>query len=162
MVYKKLKEQDGYTLVEVLIALVILSVITSLVLMSFVFVNNRMADWKDQISFYNQFMISNNQIYNDLINTDYVSHSDTTLSLILAQRQRNYSWSNGKLKLNHNFLGDATDSTWITVQETKTDTRHVISYWITYRRGGRVISDSAMIQIREAIEWMPAKEREIN
>lgn len=162
MVYRGLKEQDGYTIVEILISLAIVTVIISLVSVSFIFISKRMIEWRNQISFYNQFMISNNQIYNDLINADYVSYSDSTLSLLLGQKQREYSWTNGKLKLNNDFLGEVADSTWLTVQEIKTDAIHTLNYWITYKRNGRVISDSAIIQVREPIEWSPVNDTEVN
>src|SRR5690554_3251520 len=114
MVRRLIHKEEGYTLVEILMTLAILSVVLSLVSISFIFVSGRMAAWDNQISFYNNFHIVNDQLYNDLLRAEAMAHTDTTLSIELSDdRNRTYSWTKGTLKINAiPFLAER-DSVWI-------------------------------------------------
>lgn len=158
MVRRLIHKEEGYTLVEILVTLAILSVVLSLVSISFIFVSGRMAAWDNQISFYNNFHIVNDQLYNDLFRAESMAHTDTTLTIDLSSdKNRTYSWTKGALKINSQlFLADR-DSVWISIreQEMEGEDFNTISYHLLLKNAGRMMEDSAVIRIRKPIKWEP-------
>jgi prepilin-type N-terminal cleavage/methylation domain-containing protein len=150
--------EEGYTLVEILVALAIMSVVLSLVSVTFIFISGRMAAWDNQISFYNNFHIVNDQLYNDLFMAKSVVHTDTTLSIELSDnRIRNYTWTKGNLKVNSQpFLADR-DSVWIRISEYETTVKGIktITYHLLLKNEGRSMKDSTVIQLRKPLNWEP-------
>lgn len=150
--------EEGYTLVEILVALAIMSVVLSLVSVTFIFVSGRMAAWDNQISFYNNFHIVNDQLYNDLFRAESMVHTDTTLSIELSDnRIRNYAWTKGAFKVNSQpFLADR-DSVWIRISEYETVEKgtKTIIYHLLLKNEGRTMKDSTVIHLRKPLNWEP-------
>ena len=150
--------EEGYTLVEILVALAIMSVVLSLVSVTLIFVSGRMVAWDNQISFYNNFHIVNDQLYNDLFRAESMTHTDTTLSIELSNNKiRNYAWMKGTLKVNSKpFLADQ-DSVWISISENETLKKgtKTITYHLLLKNEGRSMKDSTVIQLRKPLNWEP-------
>tara|TARA_R100000908_G_scaffold45503_2_gene21694 strand:- start:10097 stop:10570 length:474 start_codon:yes stop_codon:yes gene_type:complete len=146
--------EEGFTLVEVLMAMAILAIVISLVSVSFVFVSGRMSAWNEQISFYNDFQILSDQLHNDLFRAEAISYTDSTLLVNFEEKQnRGYSWNNGNLKINNSSIFLPQDSVNISIMERVEDEQNVVNYTLFFRREARSMVDSATIKIRKPILW---------
>lgn len=154
MVRELTHSEDGYTLIEILVALAIFSVVMGLVSVTFVFVSGRMTDWNEQISFYNDFEILNDQLYNDLFRAKAISYTDSTVFVEFEEKQnRNSSWTNGILRIDKEVLFLPQDSVYVKISEMIEDEQNVAKYVLFFRRDSRSITDSATIKVRKPVLW---------
>lgn len=156
MVREIAHNENGYTLVEVLVALAILSVVLSLVSAAFLFAGGRMSAWSDQISFYNNVQIVNDRLYNDLFSAASITYTDTTLTVTFEHsKQREYGWKGGTLTINKEPFLSPQDSVWIYLEEKVEGGQHIIEYVLLVQNETRAMRDSALIYVRKPTLWEP-------
>ncbi|WP_421774276.1 PulJ/GspJ family protein [Gracilimonas sp.] len=154
MVRHVVQSEDGYTLVEILVALAIFSVVMSLVSVTFIFVSGRMAAWNEQISFYNDVQMFNDQLYNDVFRADAISYTDSTLLVEFEEKQNKiYSWKDGLLRINKESLFLPQDSVYVNIFEMIEDEQNVVRYILFFKREYRSLTDSATIKVRKPLLW---------
>jgi prepilin-type N-terminal cleavage/methylation domain-containing protein len=154
MVRQVVHSEDGYTLVEILVALAIFSVVMSLVSVTFIFVSGRMAAWNDQISFYNDVQMLNDQLYNDVFRAEAISYTDFTLLVEFEEKQnKTYSWTDGVLRINKESLFLPQDSVFVSISEMMEDKQIVVRYILFFKRESRSVTDSATIKVRKPVLW---------
>ncbi|WP_409029392.1 type II secretion system protein J [Gracilimonas sediminicola] len=154
MVRQVVHAEDGYTLVEILLAMAIFSVVMSLVSVTFIFVSGRMVAWNEQISFYNDVQILNNQLYNDVFRADAISYTDSTLLVEFEEKQnKTYSWTDGLLRINKESLFLPQDSVYVNISEMLEEEQNVVRYILFFKRESRSMTDSATIKVRKPVLW---------
>lgn len=121
-----------------------------------------MAAWSDQISFYNDFQMVNDQLYNDLMRTESTVYTDTTLTVYLERGvSRHYAWKERKLTINGSTLLAPQDSVGIFISERQDGESNVIAYHFFLKKGAREMQDSAFIYVRKPTLWKSMKGEEL-
>ena len=161
MVQKIGKEEDGYTLVEVLVAITIVSIVLGIASTVFVFANRQLSHWSSDVAYYNDLHIAQSQIYKDVMRADEVVFSDSTLVVQMGERERRYNWVDGRLHLNGNDLSDSEieiDSMYIRLsnddQQVESSSRKK-SWKVVQVSSRRKIEISQIVQARNPVYWKP-------
>lgn len=154
MVRQLIQNEEGYTLVEVLVALAIFTAVVSLVSLVFIFISGRMNAWDDQTSFYNDFQIINNKLHNDLFRANSIAYTDSTLSIGFEDnKNRSYSWKHGKLRINGSPYFSTQDCVVIHISDGLVNNQNVYKYQLFFGRERRELVDSAVIKLRKPALW---------
>ncbi|OAN61654.1 hypothetical protein A8B79_04300 [Balneola sp. EhC07] len=124
MVPRLKHKEDGFTVVEVLIALTISTIVLALVSSIFIFVNQQFLRGESNLKFYNSVHIAQTKLYNDLRYGDDVVLTDTSIVIGFRNDEENiYTLTSGKLLLNNSELkSDGVDSLFLqnfTIDELK-------------------------------------------
>lgn len=159
MVFKELKKEDGYTIVEILIALSIISIVLALVSSVFVFVNQQMIDWKADLDFYNNYHIVQNKVFNDILTTNQIMVNDTSLVLINGTAQeKKYTWSKGTLKYNSNvFLVSDIDSLVLNIEPSE-EVKIMERWTLLQKEGGKEFEQDFVLSVRKPQIWTPLRQ----
>lgn len=161
MVQRVIKEEDGYTLVEVLVAITIISIVLGIASTVFVFANRQLTQWSSDVAYYNNLHIAQSQIYKDVLRADEVVFTGSSLVVQMDERERRYNWVDGRLHLNGKDLSDSEneiDSMYILQsngnQQVESTSRK-ISWKVVQVSRKRKIEISQIVQPRNPVYWKP-------
>ena len=161
MVQRLIKEEDGYTLVEVLVAITIISIVLGIASTVFVFANKQLSQWSSDVAYYNNLHIAQSQIYKDVMGADEVVFTDSSLVVQMGGKERHYNWVNGILSLNGEDLSqnaNEVDSVYIqpdtVVQQVESSSRKM-SWKVVQVSSRRKIEISQVVQARNPVYWEP-------
>lgn len=150
------KGEEGFTLIEILVALSIFTTVLSFVGLTFVFVSGQASRWRQKTERTNQIHLTNEWLYrkvkesNSVLISDttytFLSHTDTLATLNVAE---------GSLFLNGSIpLAPALDSVFVTPCEPDTDIRAVCLI-VTYNEQDRHWKYRIMSAKRKPEYWSP-------
>lgn len=106
--------EDGYTVVEVLIALTLLTIITTVVGSVFIFTARQMNNWRDSVQTINDTHIITERLYNDALLSNQTTLSESLLNFYIPFKQFvSYSDLNVVLSRNEIQLSSHADSLYI-------------------------------------------------
>lgn len=161
MVQRLIKEEDGYTLVEVLVAITIISIVLGIASTGFVFANGQLSRWSSDVAYYNNLHIAQSQIYKDVMRAEEVVFSDSSLVVQIGSRQRHYNWVDGILSLNGEDLSDnenEIDSMYIqpdNVGHQVESPSRKMNWKVVQVSSRRKIEISQIVQTRNPVYWEP-------
>lgn len=125
MVQRVKDNEDGFTAVEILIALTISAIVLALISSIFIFVNQQFLKGESNLKFYNSVHIAQTKLYNDLRYGDEIVLTDTSIVIgfRIDEEENVYTLTSGKLLLNKSELKpDGIDSLFLqnfTIDEVK-------------------------------------------
>jgi|TARA_R110001599_G_scaffold150929_3_gene335317 prepilin-type N-terminal cleavage/methylation domain-containing protein len=161
MVQRIGKEEDGYTLVEVLVAITIISIVLGIASTVFVFANGQLSRWSSDVAYYNNLHIAQSQIYKDVMRADEVVFTDSSLVVQMGEREKRYNWVDGRVHLNGIDLSDSEneiDSMYIRLsnvdQQVESSSRKM-SWKVVQVSSSRKIEISQIVQARNPLYWKP-------
>ncbi len=161
MVQRLIKEEDGYTLVEVLVAITIISIVLGIASTVFVFANEQLSRWSSDVTYYNNLYIAQSQIYKDVMRADEVVLSDSSLVVQMGEGERQYNWVKGILSLNGEDLsqnGNEVDSVYIkpdNVDQQVESLSRKMSWKVVQVSSRRKIEIFQIVQARNPVYWEP-------
>jgi len=79
MEQEPINNEAGYTVVEILVALSLLSVISAIVGSVFVFTSQQLGNWRESVNQVNEIHITTERMYKDILLSDYIETTDTTI-----------------------------------------------------------------------------------
>ncbi|MFA5669461.1 MAG: type II secretion system protein [Balneolaceae bacterium] len=158
MVQRIIKEEDGYTLIEILIAILVVSIILSVASTVFVFANQQLKRWSDNMEFYTSVHIAKSQFYRDMMRGEQIMFTDSSVVIQNEfNRTRTYSWKGGKMTLNGNQLANKNiDSLYIIpsmLSRSSQDSMQIISWQMIQKAENSTWSHSQQMYIRKPIYW---------
>ena len=158
MVQRIIKEEDGYTLIEILIAILVVSIILSVASTVFVFANQQLKRWSDNMEFYTSVHIAKSQFYRDMMRGEQIMFTDSSVVIQSEfNRTRTYSWKGGKMTLNGSQLANKNiDSLYIIpsmYSGSSQDSMQFISWQMIQKAGNSTWSHSQQMYIRKPIYW---------
>ncbi|XWN37320.1 MAG: prepilin-type N-terminal cleavage/methylation domain-containing protein [Balneola sp.] len=161
MVQRLIKEEDGYTLVEVLVAITIISIVLGIASTVFVFANRQLSQWSSDVAYYNNLHIAQSQIYKDIMRANETVFTDSSLIVQVGERERRYNWVDGILSLNGEDLSDnenEIDSMYIQPdnvgQQVESSSRKM-NWKVVQVSSRRKIEISQIVQARNPVYWEP-------
>ncbi len=114
MVQRLIHNEEGYTVAEVLVALTLLSILTTVVGSVFVFTSGQMSKWRTSVNATNDIHIATERVFQDFLQTDEIIVTDSTLTLNHSTRgQLFYSGLSDQLMRNEIQLSDQYGSLFI-------------------------------------------------
>ncbi len=161
MVQKLIKEEDGYTLVEVLVAITIISIVLGIASTVFVFANQQLSRWSSDVAYYNNLHIAQSQIYKDVMKADEVVFMDSSMVVQIGEREKHYNWVDGRLHLNGKDLSDSeneVDSMYIRPHNVDRQVESLPrkkSWKVVQVSSRRKIEISQIVQARNPVYWKP-------
>lgn len=163
MVQRIIKEEDGYTLIEILIAITIVSIVLGTASTVFVFASSQLTKWSENTEFYNNAQIVHSQLYRDVINAPEFVFTDSSLVIQRDQHnQRVYNWRNGSMVLNEKDLSRAfMDSLFIKTSEnmiTSDGEKKLISWSVIQKSKSTRFKVKQVVSVRNPIYWTPLRE----
>jgi len=115
LVQQVINNEDGYTVVEILVALTLLAIITAVVGSVFIFTARQMNNWRDTVNTTNELHITTERLYHDILVSNDIMFTDSLLMLSLPTKgQITYSGIDYSLQRNAVQLFDAADSLLVT------------------------------------------------
>lgn len=155
MVQRVTKEEKGYTIVEILIALTLVSVILGVTSSIFIFANRQLNNWSSKLEFFNTAHISQNQLYNDMFKARDIVFTDT--SLVLSDGNTTYAvynWTEGKLSKNGTYLNSIDkDSLFIFEKQPLYENEQLMGWQIKQISGKSEITIDQILHTRKPILW---------
>ncbi len=158
MVFKELKNEDGYTVAELLIALTIVSIVLALASSVFIFVNRQMNTWKVNTDFYNNYQLVQNKLYNDILKSESIISSDTSIMVTdISEKNDKYNWRNGIILLNSKELSiTKVDS--LMVQVNNDPLAPGIYRWsVRQRKEAKIMDQNFILHLRKPVLWEPIR-----
>ena len=165
MVQRLIKEEDGYTLVEVLVAITIISIVLGIASTAFVFANKQLSQWSSDVAYYNNLHIAQSQIYKDVMRADEVVFSDSSLVVKIGERERHYNWVDGRLHLNGNDLSDSENEIDSMYIQQRNDDQLVeslstkMSWNVVQVSKRRTLAITQTVSTRNPVYWKPLKRK---
>ncbi|MEQ9263607.1 MAG: prepilin-type N-terminal cleavage/methylation domain-containing protein [Balneolaceae bacterium] len=158
MVQRGLKNEDGYTVVELLVALTIVSIIMGIAGSTFVFISRQMNRWSTNLEFYNNFHVAETKIYNDMIRSESFIQTDSSVTITKPNKDIiEYRWKDEILTVNGNRLSDpAIDSLTFEMSGT-TGQVQVVEWSLHQKEGNRAISSQFVLHSRKPSLWTPMR-----
>ncbi|MFV1883208.1 MAG: PilW family protein [Balneola sp.] len=158
MVFRELTKEDGYTIVELMIALTIISIVLSTVASVFLFVNRQMNSWSAGVEFYNNYQIVQNKVFNDLIAAENISVSDTALTVVYSDYSNTYSWLENQLHYNGTRLtASEGDSLMLEVGNNESDVK-LFQWSIRQKDDRKNIDQEFLLNLRKPVYWKPMEQ----
>lgn len=99
MVQQIIDNEDGYTVVEILVALTLLTIISAIVGSVFIFTARQMNNWRESVNSINEVHIVTERLYRDALRSNQIQANDTNL-VFNHPGNRSIQYSN----LNHNLI----------------------------------------------------------
>lgn len=163
MVQQIIREEDGYTLIEILIAITIVSIVLGIASTVFVFASGQLNKWSSNMEFYNNAQIIHSQVYQDMLNAPEFVFTDTTLIIQKDQGvQRVYDWGNGRMVLNNqDLILEGMDSLIIQPNEKMINSnqeKKLISWSVIQKSKGTRFEVEQVVNVRNPVYWKPLRE----
>lgn len=158
MVQRGLKNEDGYTVVELLVALTIVSIIMGIAGSTFVFISRQMNRWSTNLEFYNNFHVAETKIYNDIIRSESFIQTDSSVTFTKPNKDIvEYQWKEEILTINGNRLSDPSIDT-LSFEMTGTlENEQVIEWSLHQKEGDRAMSSGFILHSRKPSLWTPIR-----
>jgi len=99
LVRQIIDNEDGYTVVEILVALTLLTIISTIVGSVFIFTARQMNNWRESVNSINEVHIVTERLYRDALHSNQIQATDTNL-VFNHPGNRSIQYSN----LNHNLI----------------------------------------------------------
>ncbi len=152
---QRLKEEDGYTIVEMLIAITIVSIVLGVASTVFVFASSRLNRWSESSEFYSTTQIVQSQIYKDVLKAEVVTVTDSTMILVRDGKEKVYNWNDGALKKNQtHFVKETTDSLYLIPGHSK---EGIIEWELIHKTEERELMIKQILSARRPIYWKPIR-----
>jgi prepilin-type N-terminal cleavage/methylation domain-containing protein len=114
MVRQIINDESGYTVVEVLIALTITSIVLGIVGTVFVFISGQMNRWQDSTGWNNEVHLITQRIHDDFYNSEYIMQTDTSVVILRDDGQSiSYSGFDYQLQRNGTSMSNQLDSMYV-------------------------------------------------
>ncbi|MBO6524382.1 MAG: prepilin-type N-terminal cleavage/methylation domain-containing protein [Balneolaceae bacterium] len=157
MVLRELKKEDGFTLAELLMALTIVSIVLAIVSSVFLFVNRQMNAWDSNMSFYNNYEVVQNKMYNDLLAAESIMISDTSLAINDLKGTKIYSWNGKVIRLNDAELAiSEVDS--LSLKLNNDPLKQEMYQWsIRQKNATKIFEQDFVLHLRKPILWEPIR-----
>lgn len=148
-----MNREEGFTLVEILIAITITTIVLGLVSSIFFFVNQQYFKGDSNLKFYNNVHIVHTKLYNDLKYADNISVVDSTITIRLNDKVNVYTISEKRLALNGVELRpEETDSLYIR-DFTLDEEKNRIEWELVQKQGSNELSLKSMMFLRKPNLW---------
>lgn len=158
MVQRGLNNEDGYTVVELLVALTIVSIIMGIAGSTFVFISRQMNRWSSNLEFYNNFHVAETKIYNDIIRSETFSYTDSSLTMTKANRSViEYKWKEEILTVNGNRLSDPAIDSLSFEMANASESEGKLQWSLSQKQGGRTFSTDFILRSRKPSLWLPLR-----
>lgn len=114
MVQQIIDNEDGYTVIEILVALTLLTIISTIVGSVFIFTARQINNWRESVNTINESQITTERLYRDALLSNYISNADSNLAFKFSDgRTTQYSNLNHALTRNGISISDHWDSLYI-------------------------------------------------
>lgn len=148
---QRLNEESGYTLVEILVAITIVSIVLGVASTVFLFANRQLTKWSKSIDYYSTTQIVSSQIYKDMMIGQEITFTDSTLAITTGASEITYDWSDGSLDRNGTeFIETKGDSLYIIQQQSEND---IIGWKVIHKTGDEEFTLDQLISIRNPVYW---------
>lgn len=157
MVFRELiKNEDGYTISELLVALTLVSIVLALASSVFLFVNKQMNAWQTNMAFYTNYHIVQNNVYNEVLNAEYITRTDTSLSVTKVNNEVEfYNWKDGIIQINGANLAISEVDSLIIQEASQVLIPEVYSWSVFQRKEEKTLTQDFVIHLRKPILWEP-------
>lgn len=158
MVQRALENEDGYTIVEILVAITIVSIVMGIVGSVFIFVSRQMNRWQGNTRFYNEYEIIQNRVFYDVLSAESVNTSDSTLVLKSKTKYTEYLISPNQLVRNGEKVSVVADTVFLKVAD---DLSFSFSkaWELEYVAGSKKIHQEFILHSRKPMLWEPLNKR---
>ncbi len=148
-----INKEEGFTLVEILVAITITTIVLGLVSSIFIFVNQQYLKGDSNLKFYNNMHIVHTKLFNDLRYADDISVTDTTIVLRHKTKVNVYTISEKRLMLNSAELkSEKIDSLYI--RSFKLDEEKNLAEWeLLQKQGAKELSIKSAMFLRKPNLW---------
>ena len=159
MVQRGLIEEDGYTVVEILVALTIVSIILGIVGTVFIFVSVQIHKWDKSVEFYNEFHVIQQQLTHDFIKAEEVIVTDSLL-IITHESDKivTYTLNDAKLKRKGKFISNS--DTLLLLMNTNVDREHVWTWRLLQASDRKREVSDFILSSRKPVMWKPLKDND--
>ncbi len=159
MVLKQLKREEGYTIVEILVSITIVSIVLGIAGSVFFFINQQMVQWRLNTEFYSNYAAIEHRVYEDVLSATNINVQDSVVVLNGGlETQRTYWIGSSPLLLN----GSPTeiypmDSLVIDFIPSTALSNQVTAWELEQVKGRRELSQQYMLSPRKPVLWNPIK-----
>lgn len=160
MVQRLIKNEKGYTIVEALIAVTVVSIILGIAFSIFVFANNQLNQWSSNLEFYSSLHLTQNQVYNDVLRAREFTFSDTTL-IVLGNSSRPdvYNWREGRLTRNQILVNSSLIDSTLIVQKQPVNSEYQVVEWQLFQKSKKnEITLDQIVHVRRPVMWTSMRE----
>ncbi len=153
-----MKTEHGYTIIEILVALTLVSIILGLASSAFIFSSRQLVRWSDGVRFNNEAHISGTVLYQDLLGAEEIVLSDSLLVLkkdLATEIQ--YDRSGVVLSRNDSPLSEEADNLTIKYISIDPETR-LLSLTLKIETGRNKLVIDQLFHLRKPEKWKPIRE----
>lgn len=106
--------EEGYTVVEILVSVMIFTVVITIIGSLFIFSSKQMNSWRQSVNMLNEIHISSEILFKDLITAQTIYQTDSTL-IIIENDERKLIYTDMKdvLRRNGILISDYADSHYV-------------------------------------------------
>ncbi len=160
MVQRLIKNEKGYTIVEALIAVTVVSVILGIAFSIFVFANNQLNQWSSNLEFYNNLHLTQNQVYNDVLRARELAFTDTTLIVLdNSSEPEVYNWREGRLVRNQILVNPSSIDSTLIIPKKPVSSEYQVAEWQLFQKSKKnEITLDQVIHIRRPVMWTSMRE----
>ena len=159
MVLRDLKNEGGYTIVEVLVSITIVSIVLGIAGSVFFFINQQMIQWRSNTEFYSNYAAIEQRVFEDMLSAINVDVQDTAVVLNGGlQSQKTYSIRSSPLLVNGlNTEIYPMDSLVVSFEPLNAFTNQVLVWRFDQVKDRRKLSQQYMLSSRKPVLWNPIK-----
>ena len=159
MVLRGLTNEDGYTMVEMLVAITIVSIVIAMVGSVFIFVSRQMKKWDENTRFYNEYHLVQNQVFWDVLRAEEIVVTDSNLVLGNGEDSYDeYSLDNSPLKRNGLELTQEVESMTLGIEDDFR-TSDLKKWSLTQKGIRREIAAEFYVNSRKPALWKSLNDR---
>lgn len=151
-----LHNEDGFTIIELMVSLTIVSIVLGLASTVFLFLNTQLVNWQANLQFYNNFQVVQTKIYRDILGAESMVLTDTSVVLRdLDFTENYYVWPEGILQINKKKIVDRNvDTLTLSIKELSEKDK-TISWSIFLKNEHRLFKQNYILSTRKPIRWTP-------
>ncbi|RNC79885.1 MAG: type II secretion system protein [Balneola sp.] len=159
MVLKHLKKEDGFTIVEILVSITIVSIVLGIAGSVFFFINKQMIGWRANTEFYSSYSAIENRVFEDVLSATNVEVQDTLIVLNTGlETQRTYHNRRSPLLMNGaNVEIYPMDTLFVNFQPSVILSEQLISWQLVQSKDRRSLTQDYMLSSRKPVLWKPLK-----
>lgn len=143
--------EEGYTIVEILVSIMMFTIVVTIMGSLFIFSSKQMNNWKQSVNTMNEIHISSEILFNDLITAQTMYQTDSTL-IINENDKRKLIYTDMKSVLRRNGMRitDYADSHYVSGVVID-DSISVISTYFKYDK--QLIKNDLVVSNRQPTLW---------
>lgn len=159
MVLRDLKKEDGYTIIEILVSITIVSIVLGIAGSVFFFINQQMIQWRSNTEFYSNYAAIEHRVFEDVLSATNIQVQDTVVVLNGGlESQKTYWIGNSPLLLNGSTPEIyPMDSLVVNFEAPSALSNQVLVWNFDQVKGRRELSQQYMLSSRKPVLWNPIK-----